>query len=230
MSFDLLAPHYRWMEFALAGEKLQRCRTAFIDEVPVPSSILLVGEGHGRCLLECCRRFPAAEVICVDASGRMLAEARHRLSREKQSPTRVEFIQADILGWSPPASSFDLIVTNFFLDCFREEQLARIVSRIAAAAVPDASWLLADFQIPSEGLKRIRGRLILWTMYAFFRAVTRLPAKRLISPDVFLKEAGFMLQGRVVTEWGLLHSDWWRGRRTIRRESLIESDRVGEIG
>src|SRR5439155_22241467 len=34
MSFDTLAPHYRWMEFILAGKKLQRCRTAFLDEIP----------------------------------------------------------------------------------------------------------------------------------------------------------------------------------------------------
>ena len=44
MSFDLLAPHYRWMEFILAGEKLQRCRTAFLDELPAARNILLVGE------------------------------------------------------------------------------------------------------------------------------------------------------------------------------------------
>lgn len=32
MSFDLLAPHYRWLEFVLAGNKLQRCRTAYLAE------------------------------------------------------------------------------------------------------------------------------------------------------------------------------------------------------
>ena len=30
-SFDLLAPHYRWMEFVLAGRKLQECRTVFLQ-------------------------------------------------------------------------------------------------------------------------------------------------------------------------------------------------------
>src|SRR5947207_3033135 len=53
MSFDLLAPHYRWMEFLLAGEKLHRGRTAFLDLIPPPEKILLAGEGHGRCLVEC---------------------------------------------------------------------------------------------------------------------------------------------------------------------------------
>ncbi|HXC98086.1 MAG TPA: hypothetical protein VN048_02010, partial [Verrucomicrobiae bacterium] len=34
--FDLLAPHYRWMEWLLAGPKLHRCRTAFLPAIPPP--------------------------------------------------------------------------------------------------------------------------------------------------------------------------------------------------
>ena len=211
VSFDALAPHYRWMEFLLAGEKLHRCRTAFLDEIPAARNILLVGEGHGRCLVECCRRFQGARVVCVDASEQMLAQARQQLTAQTVEPTDVEFIRADVLNWSPSAKAFDLIATNFFFDCFREEQLERIICRFAAAAAPGASWLLADFQIPSAGLKRIRSRLILWAMYAFFRAMTRLPANRLTPPDSFLIREGFVLNRRVEAEWGLLHSDWWRG-------------------
>jgi len=56
---------------------------------------------------------------------------------------------------------------------------------------------------------RWRARLILWSMYRFFRVATRLPARRLTAPDPFLAEAGFALQARRVFEWGLLHSDCW---------------------
>src|ERR1041385_77794 len=50
MSFDALAPHYLWMEWLLAGRKLQRCRTAFLDEARAARDILLLGEGNGRFL------------------------------------------------------------------------------------------------------------------------------------------------------------------------------------
>src|SRR5690349_9347963 len=72
MSFDVLAPHYRWMEFVLAGEKLQRCRTAFLDSTGGAKNILILGEGNGRFLLECRRKFPDGQITCVDASARML--------------------------------------------------------------------------------------------------------------------------------------------------------------
>jgi len=40
--------------------------------------------------------------------------------------------------------------------------------------------------------------------------MTRLPAKQLTPPDPFLERAGFTLHRRNESEWGLLHSDWWK--------------------
>jgi len=210
MSFDTLAPHYRWMEILLAGEKLHRCRTRFLDEIPAARNILLMGEGHGRSLVECRRRFPHARLTCVDASARMLAQARCNLARHKLNTDGIEFRHADVFHWTPTPATYDLIVTNFFLDCFRPEQVAQIISRLAIAATPDANWLLADFQVPRAGWKRLRSRLIIGSLYTFFRVMTRLPAKKLTPPDPFLERARFTLQRRAETEWGLLHSDWWR--------------------
>lgn len=209
MSFDILAPHYRWMEFILAGEKLQRCRTAFLDEIPEAHNILLLGEGHGRCLVECHRRFASANITCVDASEPMLVQARRHLVRHNLESTKVNFIHANALNWTPAGESHDLIITNFFLDCFRADQLERLISCLAAGMTSDANWLVADFQAARAGLKRLRSQLILWSMYVFFRAVTRLPAKKLTAPDSFLERVGFRLQRRTESEWGLLHSDWW---------------------
>lgn len=207
MSFDVLAPHYRWMEVVLAGEKLQRCRTAFLDRIPTAKNVLILGEGNGRFLVECRRKMPKAHIVCVDASARMLALAQRRLSDNGGS---TEFICADALMWMPPELKFELIVTHFFLDCFRREHLESLIAKIAGAAAPEANWLLADFQAAAAGLARVRSKLILWTMYRFFRVVTRLPAKELVSPDAFLERHGFRLAERRVTEWGLIHSDWWR--------------------
>lgn len=210
MSFDAIAPHYCWMEFILAGEKLQLCRTRFLDDIPTARHILLLGEGHGRCLVECCRRFPDASISYVDVSARMLALATQRVKRCSSGVRRVEFIQVDALEWKPPARKFDLIITNFFFDCFRADQMQQIVSLVSAAATLETNWLIADFQTPPRGVKRIRAQLILRMMYAFFRAATQLPAKQLTPPDSFLMSAGFTLHRRIKAEWDLLHCDWWQ--------------------
>jgi SAM-dependent methyltransferase len=210
MSFDVLAPHYRWLELVLAGNKLQRCRTAFLNESFEPNRILILGEGNGRFLLECSRRFTSSDITCVDASAKMLNLARQRLLTENLSVDRVEFFQADALSWVPPKSSFDLLVTNFFLDCFRPEQLERIISALGDSAKSHATWWLADFRIPTTGIARLRAFLIHRLMYFFFRVVTRLPAGRLTPPDPFLQAQGFVLRRRLIHEWGLLHADEWK--------------------
>ena len=210
MSFDNLAPYYRWMEFIFAGGKMHRCRTAFLDQIPQPKNILLLGEGHGRSLVECCRRFADAQITCVDASEQMLAQARRQLARHNLKASRVEFVHADILNWSPSGKTYDLIVTNFFLDCFTPEQLEQMIPRIAGSSARNANWLVADFQMPTGGWRRIRSRQIIWMLYVFFRLTTRLTARELTQPDSFLAKAGFTLHRRSESEWGLLHSDWWQ--------------------
>jgi SAM-dependent methyltransferase len=209
MGFDFLAPHYRWMERVLAGGKLQRCRTAWLPAVTGCQSVLLLGEGNGRFLGECVRALPNAVFTCVDASGAMLGLARERWLRRGGLDSRVTFIQADVLDWVPESSCYDLVVTNFFLDCFRSEQLELLARRLAGATVQGAKWLLSDFCEPAGGWQRLRARWILSSMYAFFRATTALPARRLTPPDLALRKAGFALSQRRYFEWGLLHSDLW---------------------
>lgn len=210
MSFDTLAPYYRGMEWVTAGEKLQRCRTAFLNGVREANNILILGEGNGRFLAECRKKFPDAKITSVDASARMLALSRRRLAGQGDSCKSIDFVCADALAWTPPEKSFDLIVTHFFLDCFRPEQVEMLVAKLTQAALPRTHWLLADFQSTGVGLGRYRSRLILWGLYRFFRVVTRLPAKELTPPGPFLERNGFTLRQRQVREWGLLHSDWWQ--------------------
>ncbi len=209
MSFDTLAPHYRWMEFLLAGNKLQRCRTTFLPQVADARNVLILGEGNGRFLLACRRALPKARITCLDASARMLAIARRRLLRHGANVDGIDFVTADARSWAPPKSSFDLIVTHFFLDCFGPEDVQRLVSGLAEAAKPQAAWLLADFQAPASGLARKRAQVVHWLMYRFFRLVTRLPAKKLSQPDSFLHAQRFALVDRRVSDWGLLRTDWW---------------------
>src|SRR6478672_3243477 len=78
MSFDILAPHYRWMEAVLAGDKLQRCRVHWLGAVQHCRRALLVGEGNGRFLQVCAERLPNTHFTVVDASPKMLREAELR--------------------------------------------------------------------------------------------------------------------------------------------------------
>ena len=210
MSFDRLAKTYGALEAIGAGGKMQRCRLALLDAIPAPRQVLLAGEGHGRFLPECIRRFPNARIVVVDASAEMLDVARKRVAVSRQSTARVEFVHADLCQWQSPGGGFDLIVTQFFLDCFPAATLAAVVARLAELATADAQWLVADFQIAASGWARWRSRAIVGLLYGFFRAVCGVAAGQLVAPDAALQQAGFFRHRRVTSEWGLLKSEWWR--------------------
>lgn len=207
MSFDTLAPYYRLMEQVTAGGVLQRCRTAFLAETTHCRHALLLGEGPGRFLSELLRANPGVEVTCVELSQRMIQQARAVLNASQL--VRVQFEPVDALIWQPPPAAYDLVVTNFFLDCFPPQELAPLIAKVSASATTEARWLLTDFREPERGWRRWRGRIVLALMYAFFRVATGLSASRITSPDGFLRASGFRLIARRVANFGLVHSDLW---------------------
>ena len=79
MSFEAIAPHYRWLERVTAGPLLQRCRIEFIHEIKDARNILLLGEGRGRCLVEVRQQNPEAQITCIDASACMLEFTRSEM-------------------------------------------------------------------------------------------------------------------------------------------------------
>ncbi len=210
MSFDLLAPHYRWMEALCAGGQLQRCRTALLPVIQPPQRVLIYGEGNGRFLSKLCRRFPAAEITVVEASSVMISLARTRLQRAGLADSHVDFIHADALTWQPPAVTYDLVVTCFFLDCFSAAQLRQLVPLIATAATSEAQWLNADFQIAPSGLRRLCSRVIVGFLYAFFRRATQLAADELVDVSPLLAAAGFTRCERHTFVLRLLFCERWQ--------------------
>jgi len=211
-SFDLLAPHYLWMERLLAGNLLQRCRTAYLP-LREARSVLILGPGRGLFLDELLNSNPDAAITCIDSSARMLEETRKRVVQSGADPGRVKLIHADALQTGPqhcPGAPFDVIVSHFFLDCFKAEQIDQLVERVVRLSTPDVTWLLADFAIPPAGFWRLRARLILRLAYTFFRITTDITTRELATPDPSLQRNGFRLLQRRNYEHGLLHSDLWQ--------------------
>jgi ubiquinone/menaquinone biosynthesis C-methylase UbiE len=214
MSFDLLAPHYRWMEWVLAGGKLQRCRTTFLDDVRQAKNVLLLGEGNGRFLKAFVEVNSAANITVLDASAAMLQQAQRRMA-SRNAHHRVEYIHADVFTWSPPSQRFDLIVTNFFFDCFRPDQLEQLIPRLTSSTSECARWIVSDFNVPAQGWVRWRARGIIAAMYCFFREVTQLPAREITPVAPWLDANGFRLLQSHESEWGLLHTDLWQRKANL---------------
>lgn len=204
-NFDRLARLYRPLEFLAFGRDLERARFCLLDRLADRRSILVLGEGDGRCLARLVRIAPHARIHCVDASAAMLARAVGRI-HDPDTRARVTFTQADALALDLPTSRYDAVVTLFFLDCFTAEQTAALVARIAAALGPDARWLFADFAVPPRGGARLRARLWLAVLYTFFRWETGLSARVLPPSEASIADRGFAPVETRTRQGGLLRT------------------------
>jgi SAM-dependent methyltransferase len=185
-NFDRLASVYRTLERAAFGRDLERARFCFLDQLRDRRSVLLLGEGDGRCLARVRTIAPLADIHCVDASARMLATAAARAGGD----SHVTFERGDVLQRSFPRDRYDAVVTFFFLDCFTAPQAAALVGSVRSSLRPGGVWLFADFVVPSGRFARWYGRASLALMYAFFRWQTGLAAKRLPPSEEILGRHG----------------------------------------
>lgn len=203
-NFDRLARVYRLLEFAAFGHDLERARFAHLDRLRDCRSILVLGEGDGRCLARLVQAAPHAEIDCLDLSPAMLRHAAARLTGPDL--TRVAFHQADLLTADLPSLHYDAVVTCFFLDCFTAAQAAAVMTRVAASLQPGAWWLWADFTLPPGGPARWRAQAWLAVLYTFFRWQTALDARALPPVPQLFHEMGWQPVVETVLQHGLLRS------------------------
>ncbi len=207
--FDFLAPHYAWIEALSFGPLLQWCRTALLSEVADARRVLILGEGDGRFLTAFLAVNVQATVDVVDASAAMLAVARSRIAARRDAG-RVDWHIADALRFQPPSVDYDLIVTNFFLDCFSHRELAALIAHLARCLKPGGRWLVGDFELPQGTWQRVAARTALAGMYAFFAIATRIPARWLADPAPYLRERGLAIEREERRLGGFLVSRLWR--------------------
>jgi ubiquinone/menaquinone biosynthesis C-methylase UbiE len=201
---DRIARWYRWLEYLGFGTELERRRRAFLPEVAGARRALVLGDGDGRFLARLAELYPWASIDYIDLSRRMLELARGRTGRDS-----VTYYQADALTVPLDGGEYDLIVTHFFLDCFDEDDSAKLVKRISSAACSHAQWMISEFRQPEPGWRAVWAKLWLRGLYLFFKLTTGLENQRLFDHHPLLERYGFRLKRQEAALFGLLASELW---------------------
>ena len=149
--FDALAPN--WDSMRLEGYLSAHERA--LDAVEgTPRRILDLGTGTGAAALVAARRFPDAEVVGVDLSEQMLAEARRKTPPELAA--RVRFEQADGSRLPYPDGSFDLVTLANMIPFF--DELARVSAPGGSALFSFSAGPQTPIWVPPARLRSELGR------------------------------------------------------------------------
>jgi ubiquinone/menaquinone biosynthesis C-methylase UbiE len=232
MNCDPIAGVYRWMEYAVFGKALERCRCSLLNYLGDSQHALVLGDGDGRFLAAFASRHPAVTIDYVDVSGAMLKLARRRLhSKPEPNASRIHFHRKDVRALELPGPHYDLIVCHFFFDVFAQAELANVMQRICQAAAPQAKWLVSEFDLPPGRLRRTVALTLLRIMYGFFRLTTGLANQTLPEWRPLLESHGFSREVSSSERSGFIVSELWarrnrgelpdgRARRDLRGAAL----------
>ncbi|MGB2875902.1 MAG: methyltransferase domain-containing protein [Gaiellaceae bacterium] len=148
--FDRLASSWDSIRSPDALAPLERA----LETIPSsPRRVLDLGTGTGAAALAIARRFPEAEVVGVDVSGRMLDEARRKMPPELAG--RVRFEQADAERLPYPGETFDLVSLANMIPFF--DELARVTAPGGWVAFTFSAGPETPIWVPPE---RLRSELV----------------------------------------------------------------------
>jgi SAM-dependent methyltransferase len=210
MNCDRIARYYEALEHLSFGRSLERSRFAFLGEASASRRAILCGGGDGRFLARLLWESSRVEVDFVDLSPKMIELAERRVAgMGRVFQERVRFYCGDIREFKPRPEGYDLIVTHFFLDCFREQELAQVVAHLASCGVPQGRWIVSDFREADGLIGRIWTGAIIHGLYAAFRLTTGMRANQLPDYAGALARRGYRLRCEERDLGGLLHSSLW---------------------
>ncbi|KRP37619.1 MAG: hypothetical protein ABS34_02045 [Opitutaceae bacterium BACL24 MAG-120322-bin51] len=213
MSYCSIARFYKLIESVTIGRSLLDARLAHLQRLaagPAIQHALLVGEGNGSFLLPFAQQFPNTLITVLDQSPAMLRVAQVRLEAAGIDTTRITFRRADLTVEQLPEGCYDLLVTLFFFDNFDAATVRHIVPVLERASMPTAQWILSDFQVPNSGWRRVRARIWLTILYAFFRCVAGIPARSVPPTEAILATTSFKQTARSTYCGEMLYSTLYR--------------------
>jgi len=206
--FDKLAPWYHFLETISFGNQLQQCRISQLAELSAVKNVLILGDGNGRFLESLLKSTDNSEIESIDISRNMIELANTRITSLPNS-SKVIFIHSDVFDWDFPKFKYDLVVTNFFLDCFTYPELTNLIEKVSLSLKPEGKLIYGDFNVPNSFCKKTLTSLLLFGMYLFFRIFTRISANSLHDPTSLLIENKFILKNEKYYLWSFLKSQLW---------------------
>ena len=168
-NFDGIAFIYDRLAKLIFGKSIIKSQRHFLTKIPDKATILILGGGTGWILQEITKIKPNVEIIFIDASARMI-----EVAQLKSTGKNIRFIQGT--ENHIPDQQFDVVITNFYLDLFREESLSGVIFKVKSSLAPRAIWIATDFVN-----QRPWHKTTLKLMYLFFLITCNIEAKQL--PD-----------------------------------------------
>jgi demethylphylloquinol methyltransferase len=170
VNYNRVAKVYEALGYIYAGHRIYDAKASQMEEVAAGDRVLYVGVGPGDDAVLAALR--GAQVTCLDISSGMLRQAQSHIERAGQS---AEFLHCDVLDHDRQ-NHYDVVIVNFFLNVFAEEDMCRMLRRLATLSRPGGKVLISDFMPPQGGRMSRAAQAAYWGVTNLFYCLLRLSA------------------------------------------------------
>lgn len=162
---------YDGLSRVVYGDALVKAQIYFLPNIPANATVLIVGGGTGQILSDIAKIHSSGlSITYVEISARMTALSQKRNAGQNQ----IEFINQPI-EQVEPNPIFDVIITPFLFDNFKEKNLAPLFAHIGSFLKPGGIWLNTDFQLTGKWWQQV----LLQSMLLFFKILCGVESWRL---------------------------------------------------
>lgn len=179
--FGRIAGIYDFLAGAVSGGAIRKAQLHNLQFVPSGSKVLVVGGGTGWIVNEIFSRTGAKHVTYLEPDAGMMKRSKGITAAHAGKITYIQATHASI-----PNKQYDVIITNFFLDVFRDSELAAVTQLLTDRLTVNGHWLFTDFV--NDGRYNALQRTLVKTLYTFFHIVCGLTTKKLPDYTTFLEQ------------------------------------------
>jgi tRNA (cmo5U34)-methyltransferase len=195
VNFDGIAPVYDTLA-TLFGGNIKKAQQHYLCLIPAHARILIVGGGTGWILTDLLSvKKKIQHITYVEASATMLDLSKDKLIKYKALHPDRNFPSIEWINGTennlPQDEVYDVIITNFFLDLFDEAALLKVMKKLSPSLHSEGIWLFSDFNISEKPFEGWWQRLLIRSMYLFFKITCHLHTTKLPDFEQAFHQLGF---------------------------------------
>jgi len=189
--------------------RLKKAKNTYLNRIQPHHKVLIVGGGTGDELVNLLERNPDQKIDYLETSAAMTTIALDRSGNFNGLNVRFLSEKAGIDG------KYDVIITSFFLDLFRDEELIKEAKSLYEELRVSGSWIFTDFQLNHNN--KFWQKPLVWLMYMFFRCTTGLKTQKLPNFNRLFEELNLDRNSTLSYYGGLIVSSIYEKKSDILR-------------
>jgi len=179
-NYNKIAKYYDFIARLVYQGSLVKAQVFLVKNIPAKSSVLIVGGGTGWILEEIAKiHSTGLSITYLEISSEMIALAKKKDCKQNE----VHFICGAVENYVDE-KKYDIIFTAFLFDNFLPDKIKIVFGKLNEILKKDGVWLFADF-VNDKRKNPLWQRVLLKTMYLFFRIFCNIEAQELIDMNDF---------------------------------------------